>query len=52
MKPNMIVGALALTSVFMAGHLQAADGTVHFRGEIIPTVFAKSHLKLKIRSLT
>lgn len=35
MKPNMIVGALALTSVFMAGHLQAADGTVHFRGEII-----------------
>ena len=35
MKPNMIVGALALTSVFMAGYLQAADGTVHFRGEII-----------------
>lgn len=50
MKPNMIVGALALTSVFMAGHLQAADGTVHFRGEIM-TVLAKSLLKLKIRSL-
>ncbi len=30
MKPNMIVGALALTSVFMAGHLQAADGNSPF----------------------
>lgn len=35
MKRNMIAGALALSSVFMAGSVLAADGTVHFRGEVV-----------------
>lgn len=35
MKRNLITGALALSSLFMAGHALASDGTVHFRGEII-----------------
>lgn len=35
MKRNMIAGALALSSVFIAGGVLAADGTVHFRGEVI-----------------
>ncbi|ECA8972704.1 TPA: fimbrial protein [Salmonella enterica] len=35
MKLNMIAGTLALSSVFMAGSVMAADGTVHFRGEVV-----------------
>lgn len=50
MKPNMIVGALALTSVFMAGHLQALMEQSISVVKLL-TVLAKSLLKLKIRSL-
>ncbi|MBT1872227.1 fimbrial protein [Enterobacter mori] len=35
MKYNIIMGALALSSIFMASHALASNGTVHFRGEVI-----------------
>lgn len=35
MKGNLMAGVLSLSSLLMAGHVLASDGTVHFRGEII-----------------
>lgn len=35
MKLNSILSALVLSSTMFVGHAMAADGTVHFRGEVI-----------------